>query len=234
MMAMSLAMIMMFSFTLDVFAKKSRGFSSRSFSGYSSSSKKSSSFGSSYSSSKSSLFGKSSGGYTGSSKSTTRSYSGGGIGDSSSVNKLPSNAYSVSSSRKSYMENYYKKQTSSSTYQAYKQELNPRQKSIYESSMNRDVKLNQRMNMEQALRTRQSRLSDFEYRRPVVVNYNRGFFGNSIDLGSVMIGMWSMSFLMRASDMFWYHHWNDISPYHKWSRESKLWKNKIYSETLPT
>ncbi len=212
-------------------------------SGYSGSSSSKSSAGSYSGSSSSKSFGGSSGssGYTGSSSSNSGSSSSGssrsvpGSYSSSGSSSGSGSSYSGSSSskagsssassvvnsktdtaRNSYMQDYYKKQTSTSNYNTYKQNLNDEQKRVYDSSMNKNYTVNNRINMEDALRTRPERISGYST-RPVIVNINNNYWGGfgsgPFSYGSAFVGPWDLWFLMRASDLFWYHHWLDIYPY---------------------
>lgn len=111
-----------------------------------------------------------------------------------------------------YMEDTYKKQASSASYDTYKQKLNEDQRKTYESTMNTKYNTSNKMNFDDAMRTRTSRMSTFE-KRPVIVNINTGYFGGPFSYGRAFAGPWDLWFLMRASELFWYHHWNDIRPY---------------------
>lgn len=183
---------------------KSWGGSSKSSGGYSGSSKSSKGLFSKGSGSTS----KSSGGYSGSSGSSSSrkapgSYSSGGS----------TGGTTKSSSRKSaYMQDAYKKQTSKSNYGAYKQKLNTEQQKVYNDSMNRNFQSSRRMNFEDAMRTRTQRINYFNS-RPIYVNVRPGLFGGPLTWGMGYVGMWDMWFLMHASHLFWYHHWHDIYPY---------------------
>lgn len=204
------------------FSRSSGGFSGSSFSksgGFSSGSK-SSGFSSSSksggtSSGKSSKSSASSGGYTGSSSSRTPSSSG---GSSRSVpgaySSSGSNAKSGKSTtaKSSYMQDQYKKEMSNSNYKAYQQKLNDEQKKVYDSSMNSSYRVNNRMNFEDAMASRPQRISAFDS-RPVRIHVNTFYFGGPLSYGSAFVGPWDLWFLMRASDLFWYHHWAEIYAY---------------------
>lgn len=196
-----------------------KGFS-RSFGGGKSFSK---SFGSTF---------KSKSGYSGSSKSSKGLFSGGskkasssassGSGYSGSSSRSVPGSYSTGSSAKSasassskksaYMQDAYKKQTSSANYSTYKQKLNTEQQKVYDSAMNSNFKVNNRMNFEDSINTRAQRVSNMNS-RPVYVNVRPGLFSGPMTWGMGFAGMWDMWFLMHASSLFWYHHWNEISPY---------------------
>jgi hypothetical protein len=183
---------------------------SRSYSGSSSSSKKGSSSGSGYSGSSSSNKSSSSGsGYSGSSSSGSKS-------SGSSSRSMPSGSSSSSNSKTktaktTYMENTFKKQFSSSNYKSYNQTLNSEQKRVYDSSMSRGYSRS-KMDFDQMTRTRSSRVSYYS-KRSIYVNINTGHFPGFMSYGSAYVGIWDLWFLMRASDLFWYHHWNEIYPY---------------------
>ncbi len=68
------------------------------------------------------------------------------------------------------------------------------------------------MNYDDAVRTRTSRINSFNT-RPVFINVNPTLFGGPLSYGYGSVGIWDLWFLMRASELFWYHHWNEISPY---------------------
>jgi hypothetical protein len=111
------------------------------------------------------------------------------------------------------MSDAYKKQTSSSNYSSYKSKLNDDQKKAYDSSMNSNYYTGSKMNFEDATRTRTSRMDTYNS-RPVRININTYQFGGGLfSYGMAFAGPWDLWFLMRASDMFWYHHWTEISPY---------------------
>ncbi len=107
------------------------------------------------------------------------------------------------------MEDTYKKQASTKKYNA---SLSSDQKKIYDSSMNRKYSVSNRMDFEDALRTRPQRINYYSS-RTVIVNYNTSYFRSPISYGYASVGPWDLWFLMRASEMFWYHHWADIYPY---------------------
>lgn len=179
-----------------------RGFGSRSSRGFFGSSSSRSSggfFGSSRSKSSGGWFGSSGSKSSGSSRSVPKSFSWGGSKRSSAQ-------------KKSYMQDAYKKQASASNFKAYKQNLNTDQQRVYNSGMNKSYNVNNKMNFEDAMRTRNYRASTFSS-RPVRVHVNNNYFGGPLGYGSAFVGPWDLMFLMMASDMFWHHHWNDISPY---------------------
>jgi hypothetical protein len=208
-----------------------KGFS-RSFGG-------SKSFSKSFGGSKS--FSKSFGGFSGSSKSSkglfskgsssSTTKSSGGYSSSSSSRSVPGSYSSSSSAKRSssaasskksaYMQDAYKKQSSSSNYSNYKQKLNAEQQKVYDSSMNSNFKVNNRMNFEDAMRTRTQRIS-YINTRPIYVNVRPGLFGGPLTWGMGYVGIWDMFFLMHASNLFWYHHWNEIYPYRDNFEETKF------------
>jgi len=63
------------------------------------------------------------------------------------------------------------------------------------------------------MNTRSSRINTFSNKRPIFMNVNRGMFASPFSYGYAFVGPWDLWFLMRASDMFWFHHWSEISPY---------------------
>lgn len=194
-------------------SSKSSGFFGSSKSKSSSSSSKSSGlFNSKSSSSKSSGSVSSNNSNSASSKSSnSRSIPGSSKSYSGSSTKSFS---SKSASKKySYMQDTYKKQVSGKNFNTYKQKLNTDQQKVYDSSMNRSYGTSsRRMNFEDAMNTRTSRINSFG-KRPVYININTGMFGSPFSYGYAYVGPWDLWFLMRASDMFWFHHWNEISPY---------------------
>lgn len=123
-------------------------------------------------------------------------------------------ASKTTSKKFSYMQDTYKKQVSSKNYTTYKQKLDSQQKKIYNESLKKDFGLgSNRMHFEDAINTRSSRIKNFSSRRPIFINVNRGMFSSPFSYGYAYVGPWDLWFLMRASDLFWYHHWNEISPY---------------------
>lgn len=118
------------------------------------------------------------------------------------------------------MKDTYKATASKNNYTAYKKGLNDQQKKTYESSMNQEYTMNSRMNFDDALRTRSSRISSFN-RRPIFMNVNPMYFGGPFSYGHAFVGAWDMWFLMRASEMFWFHHWAEISPYRNYFDQQK-------------
>ena len=110
------------------------------------------------------------------------------------------------------MSDAYKKQASSSNYSSYKQKLNDEQKKVYDSSMNTNYYNGNKMNFEDASRTRSTRMNDYNS-RPIRISINTYNFGGPLSYGTAFAGPWDLWFLMRASDVFWYNHWNDIYPY---------------------
>lgn len=219
-----LAILLIFAFIstslIGVDAKGLRSFSrsSRSLSkSYSSSSKSNSKsfslFGSSKSKNSSS---KSSSSKSSSSKSSSsRSIPGSKSYTGSSSKKTNTSGFTAkaASKKKSYMQDTYKSQVSSKNYKTYKQKLNTQQQKVYNDSMKRSYGTSsRRMNFEEAMRTRTSRINIFN-NRPVIINVNRSMFGSPFSYGYAYVGPWDLWFLMRASDLFWYHHWNEITPY---------------------
>lgn len=209
----------------------SRSSSSKSSGGFSGSSSSKSS-GSTSAKSSGSTSAKSSGGFSGSSSSkstgsgsTTQGTTGStsnGFSGSSSSRSVP-NSYSsksstatssskASSAKTTYMQDSYNKQASSRNYKTYQQNLNADQQKTKNSSYSRNYNANNRMGFENAMGTRNNRINNFNS-RPIFVNVNPGYFGGPLSYGSGFIGCWDLWFLMRASDMFWYHHWNDIHPH---------------------
>lgn len=227
-----LAAVFLFANCGDVYAKgrsfKSGGYSGKSFSrsigkssstkgysGSSKSSKSSSSIGSLFGSSKSKTNSGSSG-YTGSSstRKAPKSYSSGSsyTGSSSSKTASASKSTKAGTAKSAYMQSTYKKQVSQNNYSAYKQKLNTEQKKVYEDSFNKSYRMNNRMDFDYAMRTRPQRISVFGA-RPVFINVNPVYFGSPFSYGHAFVGAWDLWFLMRASEMFWFHHWHDIHPY---------------------
>lgn len=216
-----LAILLIFAFVsvsfMGVEAKGARSFGrsssksfSKSFSSNKSSSSRSSSIFSSSKSKKSSST-KSSSTKSSSSRSIpgSKSYTG-----SSSKNANTSGfTAKAASKKKSYMQDTYKSQVSGKNYNTYKQKLNSQQQKVYNDSMKKNYGSSSRkMNFEDAMRTRTSRINVFN-NRPIFVNVNRSMFGSPFSYGYAYVGPWDLWFLMRASDMFWYHHWSEISPY---------------------
>lgn len=156
---------------------------------------------------------KKSGGYSGSSAKKSSSSSARSVPGSYSTGKSTSGAAKkTSTARSAYMKDTFKTTTSKNNYSAYKKGLNDQQKKSYDSSMNNNYKMNNRMNFDDAIRTRPQRMSAFNS-RPIFINVNPGYFGGPFSYGRAFVGPWDMWFLMRASELFWYHHWTEISPY---------------------
>ncbi|AEY64548.1 hypothetical protein [Clostridium sp. BNL1100] len=213
-----LAILLIFAFVsvsfMGVDAKGARSFGrssksfSKSFSSHKSSSSRSSGI---FSSSKA----KSSTSKSSTSKSSSRSVPGSKSYTGSSSKKANTSGFTAkaSSKKKSYMQDTYKSQVSSKNYKTYKQKLNSQQQKVYNDSMKRSYGSSSRkMNFEDAMRTRTSRINVFN-NRPIFINVNRSMFGSPFSYGYAYVGPWDLWFLMRASDLFWYHHWNEISPY---------------------
>jgi len=199
--AILLIFTFVFTSTAGIYAKGARSFGgSRSFS---------KSFGSS---SKSST--RSSSGLFGSSKSKSSSSRSKPGSSGSSTNKTFTKGFATKSASKkySYMQDTYKKQVSSKNFNTYKQKLNTDQQKVYNDSLKRDYGTgSRRMGFEDAMNTRNSRINTFSNRRPIFINVNRGMFASPFSYGYAYVGPWDLWFLMRASDLFWYHHWSEIS-----------------------
>jgi hypothetical protein len=230
-----LAILLIFAFvftsSIGVYAKGARSFGggrsiTRSFSVKSAAksygSRSSSKSYSSRSSSKSfSLFGssksKSSSTKSSSSKgSSSRSIPGSKSYAGSSGKKANTSGFSAktASKKNSYMQDTYKSQVSGKNFNTYKQKLNSQQKKVYDDTIKKDFGTStRRMNFEDAIKTRASRINVFNSRRPVFINVNTGMFGSPFSYGYAYVGPWDLWFLMRASELFWFHHWNEISPY---------------------
>lgn len=111
------------------------------------------------------------------------------------------------------MQDTYKSQVSGKNFSTYKQKLNTDQQKVYTDSMKRSYgSSTRRMGFEDAIKTRTSRINTFS-KRPVFVNVNTGMFGSPFSYGYAYVGPWDLWFLMRASELFWFHHWSEISPY---------------------
>ena len=144
------------------------------------------------------------------SKPGTKSYSGTSSGSTSAKGFSSKSA----SKKYSYMQDTYKKQVSGKNYNTYKQKLNSEQQKVYSDSMKRDYGTSsRRMRFEDAMNTRSSRINTFANKRPIFINVNRGMFASPFSYGYAYVGPWDLWFLMRASDLFWFHHWSEISPY---------------------
>ncbi len=213
--AVFLVLIFIFTSTIGISAKGFRSSGSRSsFSKSFGSSKSKSSFSSSKSKS---------------TKSTTRSLPGTSSSTKSSSSSKSSNTsgFKSSTSKKtSYMSDTYKSQISSKNYNKYKQTLNNEQQKVYTDSMKRDYTTSsRRMNFENAMNTRATRINSFSAKRPIFINVNTGMFGNPFSYGYAYVGPWDLWFLTRASEMFWYHHWLEIMPYRSYFNEQEF--NKL-------
>lgn len=204
-----LAIVLIFVFvitsSMGVEARRARSFGgSRSFSKSFSSSVKSSA------KKNSGLFGSSSKSSASRSKPGAKSFS----GSSSDATSAKGFASKASSKKYSYMQDTYKKQVSGKNYNTYKQKLNSDQQKVYTDSLKRDYGTgSRRMRFEDAINTRSSRINTFANKRPIFINVNRGMFSSPFSYGYAYVGPWDLWFLMRASDLFWFHHWNEISPY---------------------
>lgn len=239
--AIVLILVFIFTSTAGIYAKARSFGGARSFSksysrSYKGSSKSGGLFGSSKaksSTSKSSgskIFGsKSSGSKSSGSRSipgTSKSYSGSsGSGAKSFATKSASKKYS-------YMQDSYKKQVSGKKFNTYKQKLNTEQQKVYNDSMKRDYGTgSRRMGFEDAMKSRTSRINSFG-KRPVFINVNTGMFGNPFSYGYAYVGPWDLWFLMRASEMFWFHHWLEIAPYKSYFNQQEYEKLEKRVEEL--
>lgn len=231
--AIMLILVFVFTSTAGVCAK-SRSFGgkrsfSKSFSrSYKSSSKSSGLFGSSKSKSSSSKSSSSS-----SSKSSARSIPGTSKSYSSSSGSSARSFSSKSSAKKySYMQDTYKKQVSEKNFNKYKQKLNAEQQKVYNDSMKRTYQTSsRRMGFEDAMKSRTSRINSFG-KRPIFMNVNTGMFSSPFSYGYAFVGPWDLWFLMRASEMFWYHHWLEIAPYKDYFNQEEYEKLEKRVEEL--
>jgi len=133
----------------------------------------------------------------------------------SATNKTSAKGFASKSTSKkySYMQDTYKKQVSSKNFNTYKQKLNTDQQKVYNDTLKRDYGTSsRRMGFEDAMNTRSSRVNTFG-QRPIFMNINTGMFASPFSYGYAYVGPWDLWFLMRASDMFWFNHWAEISPY---------------------
>ncbi len=232
--AIMLILVFVFTSTAGVFAKSRSFGGSRSFSksfsrSYKSSSKSSGLFGSSKSKSSSSKKSSSSN----SSKSSARGIPGSSKSYSGSTGSSAKSFTNKSSSKKySYMQDTYKKQVSGKNFNTYKQKLNSEQQKVYNDSMKRNFGTgSKRMGFEDAMKTRTSRITSFG-KRPIFMNVNTGMFGSPFSYGYAFVGPWDLWFLMRASEMFWYHHWLDIAPYKSYFNQQEYEKLEKRVEEL--
>ncbi len=232
--AIMLILVFVFTSTAGIFAKSRSFGGSRSFSksysrSYKSSSKSSGLFGSSKSKSSNSKKSSSSN----STKSSTRSIPGTSKSYSSSSGSSAKSFSNKSSTKKySYMQDTYKKQVSGKNFNTYKQKLNTEQQKVYNDSMKRNYGTgSRRMGFEDAMKSRTSRINSFG-KRPIFMNVNRGMFGSPFSYGYAFVGPWDLWFLMRASEMFWYHHWLDIAPYKSYFNQQEYEKLEKRVEEL--
>jgi len=122
------------------------------------------------------------------------------------------------------MQDTYKKQVSSKNFNTYKQKLNTDQQKVYNDTLNRNYGTSsRRMGFENAMNTRSSRVNTFG-QRPIFMNVNRGMFASPFSYGYAFVGPWDLWFLMRASDMFWFHHFSEISPYKSYFNQQEYEK----------
>ncbi len=227
--AIVLVLIFIFASSTEA-AAKLRSFSgSRSFSksfsrSYKGSSKSGGLFGSSKSKSSTSSSSKSTGAR--SIPGTSKTYSG------SSGSSAKSFSTKSASKKYTYMQDAYKKQVSSKNFNTYKQKLNTEQQKVYTDTLKRDYGTgSKRMNFEDAMKTRTSRINSFGG-RPVFMNINTGMFSNPFSYGYAYVGPWDLWFLMRASEMFWFHHWSEISPYKSYFNQQEYEKLEKRVEEL--
>ncbi len=232
--AIMLILVLVFTSTAGVFAKSRSFGGSRSFSksysrSYTSSSKSSGLFGASKAKSSNSKKSSSSN----SSKSSTRSIPGTSKSYSGSTGSSAKSFSNKSSSKKySYMQDTYKKQVSGKNFNTYKQKLNTEQQKVYNDSMKRNYGTgSRRMGFEDAMKSRTSRINSFG-KRPIFMNVNRGMFSSPFSYGYAFVGPWDLWFLMRASEMFWYHHWLDIAPYKSYFNQQEYEKLEKRVEEL--
>jgi len=143
--------------------------------------------------------------------------------------KIPANAFNVKSKTDTqaevYMQQYFEKQIPQANYTVYKQELDNKQKEILQTSLNIDYKIYKKMNFEEALRTKARRIAEFDS-KPVIVKPNYNIFTGPFSYGSAFAGPWDLWFLLRASDLFWYHHWDEISPFKMYFNEEDFLKRE--------
>lgn len=153
-------------------------------------------------------------GYTGSSTST------GSQRNTGSTKSTTTGGTASNSVKKSQMEDAFKKAESQRNYTTYKQSLNDEQKKVYDSSMKKSYNTGSKMDFDYAMRTRNQRINTYGT-RPVIINVNRGLFGGPLSYGSAYVGIWDLWFLTRASDLFWFHHWHEISPYRNYFEDAR-------------
>ena len=72
------------------------------------------------------------------------------------------------------------------------------------------------------MNTRSSRISAFTTKRPIFININTGMFASPFSYGYAYVGPWDLWFLTRASELFWFHHWNEISPYRDYFNQQEF------------
>jgi hypothetical protein len=119
------------------------------------------------------------------------------------------------------MKDSYTKETSKRNYTKYKQDLNTDQKKAYDASTGKSYNYGNKMNFEDAMRTRTQRMSAFDTRSQRM-RINNTYFGGPLSYGSAFVGPWDLWFLMRASDLFWFHHWNTISPHRDYFEQKEF------------
>jgi len=111
-----------------------------------------------------------------------------------------------------YMTEYFNTYLLDTSYYRYKQNLDDEQKSILESSLRKSYNIGKKMNLEDALETRPKRIQEYN-KKAVKINVNTYHFKSTLSYGAASVGPWDLWFLTRASDMFWYHHWDEIYAY---------------------
>ncbi len=114
--------------------------------------------------------------------------------------------------KNTYMQEAFREATSQTSRETYNQKFSEQQQKVNDLMRSGRYFVNERMNFEEAVKTRNDRIASFET-RPVTIGANVKLYGDALSYGSARIGPWDFWFLLRAPDLFWYHHWNELSQF---------------------
>ncbi|MDD5603137.1 MAG: hypothetical protein PHG48_03500 [Eubacteriales bacterium] len=118
-----------------------------------------------------------------------------------------------------YMLDHYTSLSLNSEYHIYPQELTPLQAESLSNGLVTLYKMPDKTAFESSLADKPSRIAAYD-KLPLRIRPDYSVFSGPFSYGSVYIGPWDMWFLLRASDEFWFNHWDEIAPYKEYFNQA--------------
>ncbi len=123
----------------------------------------------------------------------------------------------------SYMLDFYNKNTLKVAYNIYKQELTPLQVESYTTGLSTPYTIALMASLETSVANKPARIAAYDT-FPARIRLNYTIFSGPFSYGSAYAGPWDLWFLLRASDIFWHNHWDEILPYKEYFNQDDFMK----------